>query len=64
MTEQEKLEAADKILVGSYINTETLVDYLTRDGFVTTITKDTDIKRNDQKPNNPSLSTSPNNKGA
>ena len=36
MTNLEKLQAADKILAGSKINTGTLVESLTRDGFATT----------------------------
>lgn len=39
MTDLEKLEAADKILDGSDINTDKFVDSLTRDGFVATLTK-------------------------
>lgn len=37
--QETDLEAADKILVESYIKTDSLVDSLTRDGFVTTSIK-------------------------
>lgn len=48
MTDLEKLEAAE-IRAGDYINIDTLVDSLSRDGFVATSTKVNDKKEYEEE---------------